>query len=385
MRLPPLLQRPFAIALAGLLAVVLWQLLIVAGHQWNLTALFCIGEKNTPPPALRSSVYQYPNSPGFDAQFYFYIAHDVTDRNGTSAYMDNQIMRWRRILFPGLAALLSFGQPGWVTPAYVVVMWLAASLGVYALARLCLHWGLPPVLGLAFLLVPATTISVDRMMTDIGIPLAVVLLALALREDRPVLALLTLALAPLARETGVVFIGAWVLWFAAKREWRKTALGAAAAIPALLWMAWVQARFDSDYTPWFGWPFQGILTRLTEYEVFQAPSLSAKLALPLEYLGALGIAASFPLALALWLRGKRSLLLLAAVLYTLGISIFAKEDMWWEAYSYTRTAGPVAAMLALLGLESRRWWLAVPMLLALPRIGLQLMWVTMDCLRGIGA
>src|SRR5690606_11615145 len=102
----------------------------------NPTALFCVGGTNVPPEALKSTVYQYPGSPGFDAQFYLYIAHDLRDQYGVSAHLDNQTLRFRRILFPALAAVLSFGQPSWVTPAYVVVMWLAITLGVYGLARL---------------------------------------------------------------------------------------------------------------------------------------------------------------------------------------------------------------------------------------------------------
>ncbi|MCL4784632.1 MAG: hypothetical protein KJZ70_16480 [Bryobacterales bacterium] len=56
--------------------------------------------------------------------------------------------------------------------------------------------------------------------------------------------------------------------------------------------------------------------------------------------------------------------------------------MWGEAYSYVRTGGPVALMLALLGAERRCWWLVVPMLLALPRILFQYGLVSWAALRG---
>jgi hypothetical protein len=377
--------HPIQVALAGMLIVILWQFLVVAGHGWNLTALFCVGDGYPPPPALQPSLYQYRNTPGFDAQFYLYIAHDVRDEQGFSEYLDNKTLRLRRILFPALAALLSFGQPSWVTPAYVVVMWLAVLIGMYALARLCTHWGLPPVLGLCFLLIPATIISVDRMMPDVGIALATVLLLLALAEDRLWIALLALTVAPLFRETGLAFTGAWGLWFALRGMWSKAVLGGLTAIPALAWMAWLRQQYGADGSFWFGWPFEGILRRLTLYDFTQGPSFIFKLTLVLEYLGAVGVALSFVAAIALWLRGERSLALLAALVYTLGISFFAKEDMWWDAYCYTRTAGPVAVILALIALQSRRWWLAVPMLLATPRIALQLMWVAYDSLRNIMA
>ena len=100
-----------------------------------------------------------------------------------------------------------------------------------------------------------------------------------------------------------------------------------------------------------------------------------KLASALDYAGAVGVVLSFGIAIWLLLRGERDYLVFAAAVYTLGIAIFTKEDMWSEAYSYCRTGGPVAVMLALYGLAQRRLWLTIPMLLALPRIALQYMFV----------
>lgn len=376
--------RSIHVALATLALVVLYHLLLIAGHQRNATALFYAGDHTPAPPVLRDRVYQFPNSVGFDGQFYLYVAQDPLNQQGTSAFIDNPPMRWKRILFPGLAHLIALGQPAVIPLAYIGLMWLSALLGALLLARLCVHWGYSAWLGMSFLAIPAATVSLDRMMTDIGIVVALLALMLALRENRPALAIAAMALAPLTRETGIFLAAAWLVWHAAQHDWRKTAWGIAALVPFAAWTAWVYQQFGPDLTFWWGWPFEGILTRLATYAIYPAPLLGLKLALLLDYAGALGVAAAFAITFLLLLRGERSLLLVMAAIYTLGISAFAREDMWGEAYSYVRTGGPVALMLALVGLEQRRWWLLAPLCLAIPRILFQLLLATLDSLRGMG-
>lgn len=376
--------RPIYVAVVAFVLVVIYHLLLIAGHGGNATALFYAGSQTPAPPALRDAVYQFPNSLGFDGQFYLYIAHDPLNRQGTAAYIDNPSTRWKRILFPGLAYAGSFGQEWAIPLAYIALMWITAFLGTLVLGYLCMLWGYSSWLGLGFLAIPATTVSLDRMMTDIGLVVAVLALLLGFRQNWWLLSVSAMALAPLARETGLVLAGGWLLWHVSQRDWRKAACAPFALAPFAAWTAWVHWQFGPDHTAWWGWPFEGIVTRLANYFVYPAPSLGLKLALALDYLGALGIAAAFASALYLLLRGERSLLLLIAVLYTLGISIFAKDDMWGEAYSYTRTGGPVAMVLALLGLEQRRWWLLLPMGLSLPRIAFQVLLSIIDSIRGIG-
>ncbi|MCW5963807.1 MAG: hypothetical protein KIT83_07205 [Bryobacterales bacterium] len=376
--------RSIYVAFAALALVVLYHLLLIAGHQRNVTALFYAGDRTPAPPALRGSIFQFPDSVGFDGQYYLYLAQDPLNLQGTAAFIDNPAMRWKRILFPGLAHLMALGQPAAVPIAYIVLMWLSALLGALLLSRLCALWSYPSWLGMSFLVIPAATVSLDRMMTDIGIVVALLALLLALREDRPALAIAAIALAPLARETGIVLAAAWIAWHTARRDWRRTAWGICAVVPFAAWTAWVHFQFGPDLTLWWGWPFEGILTRLASYAIYPAPLLGLKLALLLDYVGALGVAASFVITFMLLLRGERSVLLVMAAIYTLGISVFAREDMWGEAYSYTRTGGPVALMLAFAGLEQRRWWLLAPMCLAIPRILFQLLLAILDSVRGMG-
>ncbi len=346
--------------------------------------MFYAGSETPAPPALKDGIFRFPGTVGFDGQFYLYIAHDPLNQYATAGFIDNPPIRWRRILLPGLAWLFSAGHPSVIPLAYMGVMWTVTFLGALLLSKLCHTWGYPSWFGLAFLAIPAVAVSLDRMLTDIGLVVALLAWLWAIQERRGAIAIAAMALAPLARETGIVLAAAWFVWLALQRDMRRAMWAPMALVPFLGWAIWVHAHFGGDATPWWGWPFEGILTRLAHYAVYSAPSLGLKLALLLDYLGALGIAAAFVLALGLCLREDRSMLVFAAALYTLGICMFAKQDMWTEAYSYTRTGGPVAVMLALYGLQQRRWWLTAPLLLALPRIGFQFVWSILDSVRGLG-
>jgi hypothetical protein len=57
-----------------------------------------------------------------------------------------------------------------------------------------------------------------------------------------VVASTALALAPLARETGVLIAPGVALAYWAERQFRRAALAAAAVLPALGWWAWLAAR-----------------------------------------------------------------------------------------------------------------------------------------------
>jgi hypothetical protein len=371
--------------MAAALLVMAFHGLTIAAYQGNLTPLFYAGDQFPAPPALAEATIQVPQSSGFDGQFYYYIANDPLNRQDTAAYVDNPSMRWKRILFPGLAAVGALGQPALVPWAYAALMWLAVFTGVWALARLCLHWGLPAVAGLVFLAVPAVAVSIERMLTDIAIPLALIVILLAHAEKRPAWAYAAMLLVPLGRETGLVFAGASALWTAAHRQWKQAAVAVCTTVPFLAWAAWVHLNIGSDNTRWWGLPFQGIAQRLGVYQIYDAPLVGLKVALFTDYIGAWGILAAFVLAPFLFLRGERTYLLLTATLYTLAISVFAKEDMWGEAYSYTRIGGPVAVMLALHGVRTRRWWLLLPMAVALPRIALQYVAVILGDVRLLAA
>ena len=148
-------------------------------HGGHSTWLFYTGA-NAKPSSSNSAHHPLANvriRKVADGQFYHLVAHDPLLRHGFAAFADNPRLRWRRIGVPGLAALLSFGFESAIDPWYVAIELGFVFAGVFWLARFAQSAGRGAAWGLAFLVVPATMVSLDRMTVDIA-PAALVVAAI---------------------------------------------------------------------------------------------------------------------------------------------------------------------------------------------------------------
>src|ERR1700735_587174 len=105
-------RRPVLYALTAAVLALTWQALTVRyTYRGNGTALFCTGALSNPPPAALVSehIYRFPNSYGYDGQFYHYMAHDPLLRRGFQSSLDSPRFRYRRMLVPFSAWLLGSG------------------------------------------------------------------------------------------------------------------------------------------------------------------------------------------------------------------------------------------------------------------------------------
>src|SRR5262249_48793333 len=105
----PPLRASLVTAVAAVGLAFAWQCLAVRyDYRGDWTGLFCIGDGSRLPPELaRTNPYRFPHSPGYDGQFYFYIARAPSPRGEAVGYVDNPPLRWRRILVPFAAHLLA--------------------------------------------------------------------------------------------------------------------------------------------------------------------------------------------------------------------------------------------------------------------------------------
>ena len=112
-------RAPLIVAALSTGLVLLWQFLNVHyNYRDDWTALYDTGAFRRIPPAISNEqIYLFNGSPGYDGQFYHFIAHDPWMRHGTASYVDNPRLRWRRILVPALAWLAALGQPDYVDSA----------------------------------------------------------------------------------------------------------------------------------------------------------------------------------------------------------------------------------------------------------------------------
>jgi len=362
------------------MAAIAWVVFNVSlNYGGQVTGLFYTGAKSPLPSELdRGHTRRIPyDNTGYDAQFYHLMAHDPLLRRGYLAFVDDPRLRWRRIGVPGLAALLTAGSDRMVDFAYLAIELGFAFLGTYWLARYAERFGRHPAWGLAFLAIPATAVSLDRMTIDL--PLAALAIGMAWYGTRRAVYVILCA-APLIRETGLVLLAAWCVWRVMQKQWRAAGLGALCAAPFLAWWVYVDRHTPVDaVATWTArYPFSGAVeqTMLTLREAVMQAGLASKL----EVAAMAGVWLAFVLAgvLAIHFLARHVAVQqrwefpeLAAILFTLFAASIGNHEIWASAYATGRTMSPLFVVLGLAGIHRGRWVYGLPILLVMPRIALQ--------------
>lgn len=170
---------------------------------------------------------------GYDGQFYFFIAQDPFLGNPDIAPTLDNSLRYRRILYPLLAWLLSFGQRAWLPWVLVLINVTAGTAAIAGLAVAARREGRSPWLALAVALNPGLWIPI---LTDLTEPLQLALLAWAVVLDGSAVLLL---LSALAKETTAVVQVVELIRRARARQWTVAARHALALALLGGWALWV--------------------------------------------------------------------------------------------------------------------------------------------------
>lgn len=370
-------------ALAVTLAALAWQWLTVrANYQSQWTGLFCVGEELASSQQGLPAAYVFPQTSGYDGQFYRIAAHDPWLRTSRWRNADNPEYRYRRILVPALAWLAAGGRSEWIDAAYIGVLLVSLFVGAFFLGLWLAREGLPAAAGAVFLFLPGTLISLDRMLPDIALYALLAALLLACRDRLTPAAALTLALAPLVRDLGFLAIAAAAAYFLTLRRWRDMALAALCGLPAAAWYLWLHVTITASdaaaraavsapqvVPKWaLVQPVYGLILRMLQPLPY--PDLGPALALAtraLDLMAWAGMALAVGLAVYGWRKWSGSpggWLILAF----LALFPFASgKGFWVDSYSYPRAYTPLLGLLALEAWRRKQWWWALPLALALPR------------------
>jgi hypothetical protein len=388
----PLAESPYRQALLTACIVTLaaaaglWTT-VQATYGGDWTGLFCIGSHYGVKMHALPKAYSFPGSSGYDGQFYRVVAHDPFLHTEIWRAIDRAELRYRRILVPIAAWLLAGGQPALIDGAYITIIIFCLFLGAAGLSLWLARHGLPPAAGALFLFLPASLISLDRMLPDIALITILVWLLLLWRDRLSLPVALLLTLAPLVRDIGILLTAAaaLALLFHHRRFFHAILVGLT-LLPAILWTAWLHFRFaapggsaepsgSADTIPqWaFAEPGFGLILRIiapmdypNTIPLFETLTQIADLA---GWLGML-------LAILIVLRHARSffhslpglLILLSLVLFVAA----SPRGFWSDAYSYPRAYTPLLALLAWEGWKRSQFWWAFPLLAVAARILYQL-------------
>jgi len=381
--------RSFAVAAAGMALVSLWLALTVRyNYGGNWTALFCTGaDQRVPAALLAEKLYTFPASLGYDGQFYHYIAHDPLGRTQLPSYIDAPQLRYRRILVPALAYLIALGQGRFVDAAYFTIVLAFVFLGCYWTSRFAVLHRRHPLWGILFLAAPSVLISIDRMTVDVALAALCVGVAVYAAEGRNRPLLLLLVAAPLVRETGLALTAAYCLWALLRKESRRAAYGALTVLHFAAWCGYVQLHFVAhDFSLLLSPPLRDLAGVIFHpYPYPWGPAMNATV-ISADLLALAGSLAAIALAFRLGLKRSGPLLeymILATGVVGLALALFAFRDAWVSAYSHARVLSPLVVLLALRSLERRSWIDLAPILLVLPRIGMQLFPQVAAVVRGL--
>jgi hypothetical protein len=223
-----------------------------------------------------------------------------------------------------------------------------------------------------FVLVPAALFSPDRLTVDLAFTALCIGFALYLRIGHDANAYVVLSLACLTRDTGFVLAVAAFLALLLERRFAKAVLFGTATLPAATWYWYVKVRTPDYPDARFGQliPFKGI------FETFLRPltypfGRAANAGLDwLDRLALLGFALAVVLTVWLVRHNGFGHMEITMVLWSV-IGMCLPRTFWEDCYSGTRVFTPLLIWVMLGALPTAGWKAAVPLLMALPRVMLQ--------------
>ncbi|YAI82564.1 MAG: AZOBR_p60025 family cell surface glycopolymer formation protein [cyanobacterium endosymbiont of Rhopalodia sterrenbergii] len=252
------------IAIIVLTAVLLYLYLI--RFQGNITGFFRIGSILELSPFLNPETTKiYQGEIGYDGQQFLSIALDPFLQNSeTITTLDHPIYRYRRILYPLISYLFSFGNRTLIPHIMVAINYLSI-IGIIWIISLYFQlnqekkW--QPLL---MLFIPGVWIVFSLGTADLLSSLLLILSFYCYRYNKPIWTAITISLACLTRET---LLPIWLAILLTsiiqnKKEQSKQLLWA--WIPPFLWTLYINSlhlpgavRVKAN----FGYPFMGIYNK----------------------------------------------------------------------------------------------------------------------------
>ena len=344
--------------------------------------MFCTGQAVRLPVELQDGTYRFPNSRGYDGQMYREVAHDPIMRRGFQAYVDAPKLRYRRILVPGLSFLLAGGQQVWIDACYIAVTGIFVLFGVYWLSRWAVLSDLHAAWGLAFLFVPATLVSMDRMTVDGAVAALSVAFVYFVKIRSSWKLYVVLVLACLDRETGVLLLGGCCISEFVFQRFRRALLWGTAGLPALAWYWFLDAQAQISASravpPWFLRRFgPGLIGRLFDLPRYPLPATIEMIARAADAIALIGMLCALIVAIILLIKRPLGPVPIAAALYVVLAATLTSIRYWESCYEYSRVFSPLLVLTALESVSPKRsiqgWlWGLLPTILVDTRIGLQL-------------
>ena len=259
--LPPV-WGPVAATALGVLVLALVR---IAPYEYNWSALADIGvhmDDFRAHPVPPGTVLLHGKA-GYDGYYYFRLALDpFFQRPG------QRNVRAQRYLYPLAAYVLALGNPQWIASTLFAANLLAAVLGAWVVARMCVERGVSGWWSLCYSLSVGNLLAIAYDLTS-PMCLALAVAAISLQCRRRIgWAALVYALALMTRESAVLVVGSAVLYEWLGRRWRTGAVLALSVVPLAVWQVVLTPIIG--HTPWLasthktGVPLLGVYLTLRQ-------------------------------------------------------------------------------------------------------------------------
>jgi hypothetical protein len=380
------MRRALVPALIGTLLGLSWQLLTVHyNYGGNLTALFCTGSTVPTPPSLDGEhIYVFPASGGYDGQSYHYVAHDPLCRSDIGRAVPDPMLRYRRILLPGMAYLAALGRQPWIDVSYVACNLGFLFVGSWWLALLLIRLRIHPWFAAFYVLAPASLISLDRLVVDLALTSLCLGFAVYAGSGPKWKLYAVLVAAALCRESGFLLTAGYVLHMLGLRRFRLGLLFTTAILPAVAWNAYVVLRipggpaFDLRYFI----PLWGLIQSLWRPTAYPFGAITNAAIRAFDGLELAGLA----LAMALAFRDLRKAFdepVRTACLLWAVFGLTLSEFVWTDPYAPARILSPLLLFLFLGSFPGGEKLGRLPLAMVVPRVWLQLTPQVLGVLRGV--
>jgi len=206
-------------------------LVVLAAHQWNPMAFIRLG--------TRFSQGDPHGTTGYDGQFVYQIARNPL---GAAPYIDVPAYRYQRILYPLAGRLFSLGQPALIPWVLIALNVIALAVTTHVMALLLAKNKLSRWYAVTVGVFAGQLVSL-RLAVNEPFALMLALLAIyAFESKRPHRGAVFLALSVLSKETALLFVAGYLLYYLIKKQWRSfIEVGLISLVPfiilqAILWV-----------------------------------------------------------------------------------------------------------------------------------------------------
>ncbi len=318
-------------------------------------------------------MHVFDNSPGYDGQFYHYIAHAPWPNEVTARHIDAPRLRYPRILVPAVTYAFALGKQEWIDPAFHAISLLAFGLGAWWLAGYAHLMGANRYLGLLFFLIPAVLISLERVTIDLMLLALCCGFAYYAARGATAACYVVIVLATLTRDTGFLLWGAYGLWLLLNKRWGAACVFSTAALPASLWYLVVRANTVPAITH-IALPESGsaLWDRLFLPVQYPLPPLIGMTATVLDYVSLAGIVLAIALAAVNLVRRVNEPCNIAGAAFAALPFVLGGVLGWYDAVAYPRTLSPILFFVGLAALRTKSYAGLLPLLLMLPRLAMVL-------------